>query len=97
MRNVSLNYPLLRWLSRAFSKHLSCRNSCVPSISGVSVEGQGAKSPFLPGALQIRGNWLGCLERERPENQGSSEVFLLRFSCFFFSVFLKTMGFNTKF
>lgn len=31
---------------------------------------QGAKSPFLPGALQIRGNWLGCLERERPENQG---------------------------
>ena len=47
--------------------------NCVPSISGV-IEGQGAKSPFLPAALQIRGNWLGCLERERPENQGCSEL-----------------------
>lgn len=79
-------------------------NSYVPWISGVSmvsVEGQGAKSPFLPGALQIKGNWLGCLERERPENQGSSEVFVGVFHDFLFSVCLKkpwvSISFNTKF
>ena len=31
---------------------------------------RGARSRFLPQALQIKGNWLGCLERERPENLG---------------------------
>eukprot|EP00434_Breviolum_minutum_P021265 symbB.v1.2.018760.t1/scaffold1510.1/size114631/4 len=28
-------------------------------------------SPYLHGALQIRGNWLGCLEEETPENLGT--------------------------
>ncbi len=31
----------------------------------------GSGSPYLHGALQIRGNWLGCLEEETPENLGT--------------------------
>ncbi|CAK9005266.1 unnamed protein product [Durusdinium trenchii] len=29
-----------------------------------------SKSPFLAEALKIRGNWLGCLDRELPESRG---------------------------
>ena len=32
----------------------------------------GSKSPFLAEALKIRGNWLGCLDRELPESRGRS-------------------------
>ena len=31
-----------------------------------------SKSPHLAGALRVRGNWLGCLERELPENRGAA-------------------------
>eukprot|EP00913_Durusdinium_trenchii_P019404 g18242.t1 len=68
--DVFVTGPLLEPEDRPIGRHGDRAEDERNRKENVTAALYSSKSPFLAEALKIRGNWLGCLDRELPESRG---------------------------